>query len=426
MEKIDDIYYNLPYRITKFTNVIIKRGIIRFLNILKNIFFEVSILTGEEKNSGETISILICGNKRTLYYIPKRIFSGNYSVNKLGKFPIWKIKKLVSENEDNVDLIFLNIDCFLRHFLENNDFFIIPEWIDMEVDTSRPLGHIYNNFSHGAKRDIKKIEKFGFDYEVTKDPKKIDNFYYNMFLPHINEKHSEETPKNYLRYIKSLSKEIEVILIKEKGKDVCGGMIEQRGNKSRLPSMGVLNSDMDLIKKCVISALYYFHIVYAKERNIKSLDYGETRAFLNDGCFQFKRKWGLKAVRSEFESGIIGLKICKNDDATKNYLMNNPFIFIKNNKFYGMFYNNKNSPTTLNEIKQFFKSYYTPGLSELFIISPNGFTKECKTFSFCKNYIPKKFDKGIGQITLSDKIIQIYKTKKHANFLLQLIFKQLY
>jgi len=411
LKKINSIYCNYPRGLNIIVFVMIKFKLIRLFTILNNIFLEVYIFNGKEKNSGVDISVLICSNKEKLHYLPNRLFIDGYSVKKIGKYPIWKINKLIEYNHKKIDLVFLNVDRFLKDFLEKNGLFIIPEWVNMIVDTTKSLSEIHDNFSRGAKKDIKKIEKYDYTYEVTKDPEKLKNFYNNMFLPYMLNRHGENILNTYLRFVKQLIKKDSVLLLKEGDKYICGGLIEVKRKNAILPSMGLLNSDVRLLTKCAISALYYFHIIFAKNNNIKSLNYGDTRPFLNDGGFQFKRKWGMNLVLSKFEHGVFGFQICKYNDASKSFLMNNPFIIINKNQLRGLVYNHKTTPTTSSEIRQYIKSYYTPGLSEFFIISPNGFTEECKFFFPSEKYLPKNFIQEISQFKLNNQTLETYKIK---------------
>lgn len=386
--------------ITKFTDKLLKQFILRVITILKNIFVEFYLIEGLENKSGKSISILIAGSKRTMYYLSKKIMSYEHDIKKIGRCSIRNIGNFLENNVDNCDIVFINVDRFLIRFLKQEKFYTIPEWIGMELDTSIPLFHIHKNFSRGAKDDIKKIDRFGFQYEVTTDPNKFDFFYNKMFLPHIIKAHGEETLETYIRYIKSLTNRSKLLLVKMDDAYLCGGLIQHNKNKLRLPSMGVLDSNEEIIKKRVISALYYFHILDAKENNIDSVDFGETRPFLNDGGFQFKRKWGMKAVPTKFESSVIGFKICKFNSAIEEFLKNNPMILEIDGKLVGVVFSQKNSSSTDGEIHQFVKSFYVLGLSEFLIISKYGFSDDCMSSSL--------YDKRLSYYNTEIKDIQLF------------------
>jgi hypothetical protein len=150
----------------------------------------------------------------------------------------------------------------------------MPEWINFKLDTSKSLSEIIDHFSKGAKRDIKMIKKYEYSYEVSTDPKKLDFFYNRMFLPYISQKYGELVPFSYFLYIKNLLDRVSVLLIKYKDKYVCGGLIDSKKNVVTLPSMGILDGEAEYLKKGVVVALFYYHILYAKEAGFNILDYG--------------------------------------------------------------------------------------------------------------------------------------------------------
>jgi len=56
--------------------------------------------------------------------------------------------------------------------------------------------------------------------------------------------------------------------------------------------MGLPPEALGVPAEGAISALYYFGIRYAFDQGYAAVDFTGTRAFLGDGAFRFKRKWG--------------------------------------------------------------------------------------------------------------------------------------
>ena len=88
-----------------------------------------------------------------------------------------------------------------------------------------------------------------------------------------------------------------------------------------------------LLKKGLGAASYYFLILWAKENSIKQIDFGTSRAFLNDGVSRFKRKWGttIKKTKSITPS-VFAFKACNNSQIAQNFKMNNPFVYLEKNQ----------------------------------------------------------------------------------------------
>jgi hypothetical protein len=56
--------------------------------------------------------------------------------------------------------------------------------------------------------------------------------------------------------------------------------------------MGIPRKHLERQPEAAISALYYFGIRYAFDNGCRAFDFTGTRAFLKDGAYQFKRRWG--------------------------------------------------------------------------------------------------------------------------------------
>jgi hypothetical protein len=68
--------------------------------------------------------------------------------------------------------------------------------------------------------------------------------------------------------------------------------------------MGIPRKYVNDQPEAAISALYFFGIQHAFDRGYKVFDFTGTRAFLGDGAYQFKRRWG-PAIEDGFSPGSI-------------------------------------------------------------------------------------------------------------------------
>ena len=94
-----------------------------------------------------------------------------------------------------------------------------------------------------------------------------------------------------------------------------------------------MKEKFDHVKRGVIAASYYYLIQYSKKSSAKLIDLGSCRPFVNDGLFNYKRKWGTKIGKSENEfSEIYSFKQCSNNKGIKSFLINNPFIYLEKNR----------------------------------------------------------------------------------------------
>ncbi len=365
-------------------------------------------LSGEEKYSGEPFAVFYAGNSDSLHFLTCRLFNSHYTIKKIGTFSIFQLKKIVRMLPSSTDIALIKTDRFFLKILQKLQFVAIPEWINMVLDSSKPLKEITNSFSSGARKDIKKVSEYSYSYELTNDEKKMEFFYCRMFLPYMLERYGEEMPEYYQKYIHMLIKRnsIKLLLVKDDGTYISGGLVDIKGKQEFLPSMGVLDGHIKYVKKYASSALFYFHILTAKDRGICAINYGNTRSFLNDGNYQFKRKWGMKVISSKFRWGLFGLKILRNSTSVSSFCVHNPYIFLEDNYLKGCIYSSDNQPTTLVDLQHICRTYYTPGVTELLILSPQGFTQKAKENELFEGTSKYNFVKSFTGVKLLNQEIE--------------------
>ena len=352
------------------------RVVWRIAGILTSLYNDTYLLKGIEKHSGKSLRILYVGNIYSMRYIAKLLFSGHPDIQKNSRIFVKRVGKLIGV--ENADMLIVCCDGFFSKLFPNDFDFIIPEWLKFELDTSPPLSVIERGFSSGAKKDVKRIISRGYTYELTEDPIVKKFFYRKMFLPYTIKRYKDEILPHYPIYVKYLTdmRGMKLLMVRDRdGNDVVGGLVKFSGDKAILPSMGVLNGDERYLKEYAVAALFYFHILVAKQHNVKRINFGNTRPFMNDGNFQFKRKWGMEISPSDTMTNVYLIKIMNLSPAVESFLTNNPFVFVDpvSNDLSGFLYTKIIDPSNLIKLA---KRYLTLGMNSLYICSPSKYNKE--------------------------------------------------
>ena len=403
------IYFKfLPKKLNRSILTMLEVVLIRMVELLSDFSLQAYIISGKEKHTGMDLNILYCGDLHSFHYLSQRFFDGEYKLKNYSRVSITHINKLLNSSlPEYLDLIIVKADRFFKKYFKPG-FLVIPEWVNLILDTSRSLEEIEKKFSNGAKKDIKKIKKYGYTYDLIQNPEKMEYFYDHMFLPFILDRHEEETRDLYLRYIKMIlnRKSVKLLLVKDLDKTISGGLVDIRGKYEILPSMGVLDANHEYLKKYAASALFYFHILSAKERGIKTVNYGDTRSFVDDGSYQFKRKWGMEVTRSCFSFKIFGFKFLKNNPPVLSFLENNPFIFEEDDKLKIFLYSNK-PDLSIKDVQRFCRSYHAQGIEEIVLISPYGFSEEVIRSNLFEGTSKYNFYKKTGSTSFLGKNVSI-------------------
>jgi hypothetical protein len=169
------------------------------------------------------------------------------------------------------------------------------------------------------------------------------------------------------------------MLIKLNDEYISGSVFALKRNKLTAYYSGIINEKFDYLTKGINAAFYHYLINWGKNNNFNLIDFGGCRAFLNDGLFRYKRKWGTKIVRTENTYvDIFAFRPSINSKVIHNFLINNPFIFIDNNQYNGMIFIDKTNPPLIKEIQHLSTIDKIPGLKKLIKISPEDFMKRKK------------------------------------------------
>jgi len=308
--------------------------LIRFITTINQLSYTAYLIDGKEKNSKSKLKILYLSNEGLYPYLMNLIFFEKPRYKTIDKIKIWNINKKIKKNYNKIDAVFIESNTFYAGYFEKQGFTIIPESISMTLDISEPFEKIYKKFSKSAKEDIRKVKRYKFTYELTNDPEKLKLFYYKMYLPYISQRHKEiATHTNFHAIRMSLEKNGRLMLIKHKNEYISGALFSIKKEKAIATYLGIKKEKTKLLKKGLTAASYYFFIKWAKGNGIKILDFGTSKAFLNDGLFRYKKKWGTKIDKTEsYYYSVFPFKIYKQSKGIKSFVKNNPFVYLKKNQ----------------------------------------------------------------------------------------------
>lgn len=285
------------------------------------------LISGKEKHSGENVTILFLSNENSFSYLPDLIFSEEPQIKRIEKIRIWNISKKLIENTYSIDAIFIKCDRFYSDYLQKKELTTIPELISMNLDISEPFEKIYNKFNKSAKEDIRKVKRYDYTYEISRDLNKLKLFYNHMYVPYTYSRHGKlAICANFFTIRHLFERGGKLMLIKLDNKYAFGSLFFIRKDTVIGTHAGIMDEQIDCLKKSISAASYYFSIIWAKENGAKFLDFGTCRPFLNDGLFQYKKKWGAAIEKANGNFEIFAFKTYKNSRGIKSFLENNPFI----------------------------------------------------------------------------------------------------
>jgi hypothetical protein len=217
---------------------------------------------------------------------------------------------------------------------------------------------------------------------MTQDTAKLEYFYHHMYLPYIKERFDKLSFLSNFDGMLRLFKKGQLLLVRKEDDYVSGAMLVRSGRDNLFfHSLGIKEGNIEYLQKGAITALYYFSILWAKQNGYNWMDFGSCRSFLKDGVFNYKKHWGMEIKINNRSRNVIGLKVCNDCQAVRNFFKNNPFIYLDRGKLKGFIAFDKNQLLTTEKIKLCSKNYSIPGLDCLTIVTDQEFDQKAKEFA---------------------------------------------
>jgi len=368
-------YYKIPKSFIKIGNRIIPiiENFFEIFLIIKGLKLKIYMIKGQEKNSNKTLEILYIGNDISNFsYIINVLNLKKPSIEKKGKTFLWNIQKNINKLE-NTDAIIIKNSYFYTNYLHRNGFIVIPEYIEMILDTSKPYKDLYNDFHRSVKKRLRRSNFFNYSFEISDELDKLKLFYNDFYIPYIQKKFDDSAIIANFSILKFNLKRGRLIFIKKDDEYIfCSLLADVHKNTVMKTHSAIKDKKINYLDKNINYISTFFSIIWAIDNNVNNLSLGLCRTFLNDGIFRHKRQWNPtvkkcnKSIKGE-KTGVFGLKINNYSSTIKDFLTNNPFISIENNKIKAIIYKSNYKQLSDDKIKHIKNMYNLPGISDIVI-----------------------------------------------------------
>lgn len=330
---------------------------------LKQLKLDFWIVNGLELSTKKPLSVLCAAyDKETKNYLSELIFGESYEECYFRSDWVWNIPSLIDEVRSFCSLMIVELHKQHRKLVNINNCFFIPCWVRGEVHI--PFSTAVME-SDDVRWDLRRIKKNSLQFEITRDPQRFDDFYYNMYVPYITKAHGRSAYVNSYELMRKNFQDSDLLLIKKKDKYIAGRLIWYEKEGPHLYNIGLLDGNMEYRKYGAVNALYYFSFQYLEEKGFTKVNMGNSRAFLRDGVLRLKGKWSQEIA----DTSSVGfeLKVLSDTAASRAFLLNNPFIFESQDHLQGAVFVDSEKPLSSEEINKIDKKYFHPGLSRLHI-----------------------------------------------------------
>jgi hypothetical protein len=324
---------------------------------------------------GSDWSVTYIGDGASIEYLSTILFPEKPRVEELPRVYFWQTPTLVQNFSGEGDLVICELNKILRWSPKrSNIFFVTPPWIKQVLeDIDRPLEDILASMNRSTRRHIHRLEKQEFTYSFTQSMEDFDFFYHRMYLPTIKSRHKgqgmivndyEAVQKDFLTG--------GLGLIMDNQKPICGGLFRLDGDTFTAQLGGVLDGEVDLVKRRVNVALFWFELNWARAQGAKRYDFGSSRAQTSNGAFEFKRQMGTCVYPHKFVYTRWNFYAQELPEKLREHLNKLGFITRRDGKFYRIILDGSTKNSRSNDIQEKCGLASRCGLDGLMLLSDQG------------------------------------------------------
>ena len=381
------MYDGLPVSVRNFIAPVLEPTyftIKRIFSILSQLRINVYQFEGKSKWGEKTLTTLVIGEgSGMLPYVFSLLYADKPTKKKLDKIFLWKVKSKITSDIQSMDLVFVAIDEVFSRFLSRQGFVVIPEWVMFKLDLNKPLPK--GNRSKGLQNNLRKVRKYQYSFEITRDFKEFQNFYHHMYLPYAENRYGELSLVGWFRDLQKIFERGSLLLVNRGNDCIAGALLQVKNTIVSVRYFGVKDGNVKYLEEGVLAACYYFTLTWAKDNGYEWIEFGHCRPFFRDGAFYHKKSWGMEIEKSNrlmlATKAVFGMKVCNHDHGLTEFLTTNPFITIDQGKLKGILFAQQEHPLTCEEIQSLYRTYYIPGIDSFVVSSSQGFTQEAEEFA---------------------------------------------
>jgi len=319
------------------------------------------VAANQKQEDGTSIAVLCVAGTWDRSFVLGEVLGAGYRERCVGRTWLWNVSKVLAEKGEHCCAVLVRVRPCFRRLLGSEKWLSIPAWVVGEVDL--PLSPAV--LATGTvKRDLRKIRKNGLTFKVTHDIQEFDDFYHNMHVPHITRVHGNGAIVTPYGIMQKLFRNGELLLVSKQGKPIAGGLISYSDAGPRLAVLGIRDGDREFVRDGAIGAKHHFTFRHLTDKGFTTVGLGKSRAFLKNGVFRYKKKLGMRLLRTA--DGHFYLRVPQDTEAARALLKANPLIFESDGMLCGAVFTEANTRQFSDEdFMQLHRECFCEGLSEI-------------------------------------------------------------
>jgi len=251
---------------------------------------EYEVLGRQRENRKRLIYI---GEGESLDYLETLYFTESKRESS-DRLSLLDLRRRIESMATKGSFILVEVNRFFN-FIIPRSFFLTFPWIRQRAYLKRAP---YLQRKQKINRNFgRKVRKYGYRCRITRDGESVARFYSEFYVPYITDRFHELCSLRSLREFKSVVQSGFLLQVFDGRKWVSGAICQVRGKSVTVLAFGVHGQYFHLLKRGVLSSVYYFVFHWAEKTGVETVDLLRSRANAADGVYEHKRRWGALAER---------------------------------------------------------------------------------------------------------------------------------
>jgi hypothetical protein len=259
----------------------------------------------------QPVRVLVLGNDIPVRFYPRLL--GNNSLPKKKTFRNFNMQKTISSAKADI------VICHCPDFLlpRKSDFVSLPGFVNLELPITGTFDGYLAGLRHSARSDVRRAIKSRFSFGISTDPKGLEDFYLNLYVPSASSRFQEDAYIYPFPYLQEFLREGFLLTVSKDGSPPLAAYLVKKCGKTLWGKFFGLRGAADSIRRMhALPALTYELVRYAHGHKYEKINFGLSLPFRADPAFVFKEKWGNQICLPPHRVGAIHIAF-KNEEIKK-------------------------------------------------------------------------------------------------------------
>ncbi len=346
-------------------------------DVLIQYFARATLAEGRLRSSDQNITCLFVGDSGFRKYVFDLIYEDPPRILESRVIPLRNLKKIILAK--NPEIAIVEIPAKYEPDLRGSYTYRSTKNVHQVLDLSEDWETLWRKFSSNNQQTTRKIRKHGLSFEITKEKANFDLFYYRMFLPHVRGRFRDGAHIDTYATLKKHFDKGFLLMVRDASGPIASGLCTEEDGRVLFRRMGVLNGDVEYLKKGAQAALYYFLIRHAQEKGFEKVDFLKSWSFARDGVYRHKCGWGAVTYPDLETSDCLLYFFRKKNPKIAQFLEANPVLVHSEAGLDVLLGWNSDLEAFEKRKDEILKQYAAPGIGNVLLYTP--FTEETVRFA---------------------------------------------